>query len=180
MSDQHSRLVQFLEDHERLGELMMADAIFYEPIVRTRPEMIHAAQGARVDSFVKLEGGEGLFIGKGVHIASFAHIGVGGGFTQLGDYSAVASHGVLISGSNQADAISMSASAPLDIQRVKKSFCKLGDYAVVLAGGVVLPGVELGEGAILAAGGVATKSIPAWEIWGGVPARFMRRREVKR
>jgi acetyltransferase-like isoleucine patch superfamily enzyme len=36
---------------------------------------------------------------------------------------------------------------------------------------VVLKGIEIGNGAVVAAGAVVTKSIPAYEIWGGVPAK---------
>ncbi|MCE7066130.1 acyltransferase [Dyadobacter sp. CY326] len=36
---------------------------------------------------------------------------------------------------------------------------------------VVLKGVTLGTGAVIAAGAVVTKSVPANEIWGGVPAK---------
>lgn len=36
---------------------------------------------------------------------------------------------------------------------------------------IVLKGVIIGDGAIVAAGAVVTKSIPAYEIWGGVPAK---------
>ena len=36
---------------------------------------------------------------------------------------------------------------------------------------VVLKGVRIGRGAIVAAGAVVTKSIPAYEIWGGIPAQ---------
>ena len=36
---------------------------------------------------------------------------------------------------------------------------------------VVLKGVQIGQGAVVAAGAVVTKSIPDYEIWGGVPAR---------
>lgn len=35
----------------------------------------------------------------------------------------------------------------------------------------VLKGVRVGRGAIVAAGSVVTKSIPAYEIWGGIPAK---------
>ena len=53
----------------------------YEPIVAVNASVIYAADNARVDSFVKLEGGRGLVIGHLAHIASFAHIGIGGGMT---------------------------------------------------------------------------------------------------
>ncbi|WP_289661629.1 acyltransferase [Flavobacterium panacagri] len=41
---------------------------------------------------------------------------------------------------------------------------------------VVLKGVQIGEGSIIAAGAVVTKSIPANQIWGGVPAKFIKNR----
>lgn len=37
-------------------------------------------------------------------------------------------------------------------------------------------GVTIGRGAILAANSVASRSIPAGEVWGGVPARFLKKR----
>lgn len=36
---------------------------------------------------------------------------------------------------------------------------------------VVLKGINIGRGAVVAAGAVVTKSIPSYEIWGGVPAK---------
>ena len=36
---------------------------------------------------------------------------------------------------------------------------------------VILKGVTIGRGAIIAAGSVVTKSVGAFEIWGGLPAR---------
>lgn len=41
---------------------------------------------------------------------------------------------------------------------------------------IVLRGVSIGDGAIVAAGAVVTKDIPAYEIWIGTPARRMRDR----
>ena len=47
----------------------------------------------------------------------------------------------------------------------------LGDYVWVGANAVILKSVQIGLGAVVAAGAVVTKSIPPNEIWGGVPAK---------
>ena len=44
---------------------------------------------------------------------------------------------------------------------------------------VLLPGVEIGEGAIIGAGSVVTKSIPAWTVACGVPCKVIRKLEKK-
>ena len=44
------------------------------------------------------------------------------------------------------------------------------------AGATILAGVEIGDGAIVAAGTIVTKSIPACEIHGGVPNRKIKDR----
>ena len=41
----------------------------------------------------------------------------------------------------------------------------------------VLKGVRIGEGSVVAAGSVVTKSIPPYEIWGGVPAKKISERK---
>lgn len=171
---EHERTVAFLEEQQALGE-----PVIFEPVVFTKRELVTIGVGSRIDSFVKIEGGNGVFIGRNVHIASFAHIGIGGGETLIEDYAAVASGGKIISGSNQLDAPSMSAVAGM-FQRSERKVTRLSKFSCVLTNATVMPGVTLGEGAVLAAGGVATKDIPAWEVWGGVPAKFMKKREVLR
>ncbi|KAF2328707.1 acyltransferase [Flavobacterium ginsenosidimutans] len=41
---------------------------------------------------------------------------------------------------------------------------------------VILQGVTIGTGSIVAAGSVVNKSIPANEVWAGVPAHFIKKR----
>jgi acetyltransferase-like isoleucine patch superfamily enzyme len=43
-------------------------------------------------------------------------------------------------------------------------------------GATILKGVTIGKGAIVAAGAVVNKSIPPYEVWGGVPAKFIKLR----
>ncbi len=40
----------------------------------------------------------------------------------------------------------------------------------------ILKGVTIGKGSIIAAGGVVTKNVGEYEIWGGVPARKLKNR----
>jgi acetyltransferase-like isoleucine patch superfamily enzyme len=53
----------------------------------------------------------------------------------------------------------------------------IGDFVSVLTNAVVAPGVRLREGCVLAANSFAKADIPPWEVWGGSPARFLKRRE---
>ena len=50
----------------------------------------------------------------------------------------------------------------------------IGDGAWIGARAVILPGVTIGGGAVIAAGSVVNKDVPADELWAGVPARFIR------
>jgi acetyltransferase-like isoleucine patch superfamily enzyme len=46
--------------------------------------------------------------------------------------------------------------------------------AMIGAGSTILPNLEIGEGAFVAAGAVVTRDVPAWTVWAGVPAREVR------
>lgn len=52
---------------------------------------------------------------------------------------------------------------------------KIGNNVWCGANVTVLKGVEIGDGAVIAAGAVVTKSVPGGEIWGGVPAKFIKK-----
>jgi putative colanic acid biosynthesis acetyltransferase WcaF len=55
----------------------------------------------------------------------------------------------------------------------------IGAYAWVCARATVQPGVSVGEGAILALGGVATRNLDAWSVYAGVPARRIKERVLR-
>lgn len=46
--------------------------------------------------------------------------------------------------------------------------------AMIGAGSTILPNLEIGEGAFVAAGAVVTRDVPAWTVYAGVPAREAR------
>jgi len=55
------------------------------------------------------------------------------------------------------------------------------DYVYIASRSTILPGVVVGEGAVVAAGAMVTKSVPPYTIVGGVPARYIgdRNRDLK-
>ena len=52
----------------------------------------------------------------------------------------------------------------------------INDNVWIATGAMVLPGVTIGEGAIVAAGSVVTKDVEPWTVVGGNPARFIKKR----
>lgn len=52
----------------------------------------------------------------------------------------------------------------------------INDYAWIGAKATILPGVIIGEGAVIAAGAVVTRSVPPYTVVGGVPAKHIANR----
>ncbi len=52
---------------------------------------------------------------------------------------------------------------------------RVDNGAFIGAGVIILKGVTVGEKSVVGAGSVVTKSIPPYEIWGGNPAKFIRK-----
>ena len=57
---------------------------------------------------------------------------------------------------------------------LKTRVCK---GASIGAGSTILPGIEIGENAMIGSGSVVTENVPAGEVWVGNPARFIKKIE---
>jgi len=145
--------------------------LWFHPMLLVKASEICADPTSRVDSFVKLEGGEGLILGAHVHLASFVHI-LGGGRCLLEDGASMGSGAKVVTGSN-VPGVGHGCSAIAQDAVVVRSFCWVKRNATLFVNAVILPGVVVGEGACVAAGAVvlANTIIPDGEIWGGCPAK---------
>ncbi len=52
----------------------------------------------------------------------------------------------------------------------------IDDYVVIGTRVTILPGVHIGRGAVVASGAVVTSDVPAFTVFGGVPAKYIRDR----
>lgn len=55
----------------------------------------------------------------------------------------------------------------------------IGDYVFIGPRAIILPGVHIGDGAVVAAGAVVTKDVDKFAIVGGVPAKIIGERNIK-
>lgn len=56
---------------------------------------------------------------------------------------------------------------------------EIGAYAWICSRSIILPGVKVGEGAVVASGAIVTKDVPPYTIVGGVPAKVIGQRDKK-
>lgn len=145
-----------------------------------RPAQISLGDYSRIDARCRLEGGQGLWIGERVHVGSGSALNVGGGELRFGAHSGCSVNVVIATGQPDLSYRLISAAEEPDNCHVLKGRTVIGEYVVIFAGAVICPGVTIGDGAIIGAGAVVTVDVPPFEVWGGVPARFIKQREVVR
>jgi acetyltransferase-like isoleucine patch superfamily enzyme len=110
--------------------------------------------------------GNRVFVGRGVEFNIQGKI-------EIGDDSGIGS-GCLLADHNHAMA---SVGKRMRDQAVEIDPIRLGRDVIVGVDSVILKGVTIGDGAVVAAGSVVTRSVPANEVWGGNPARKIRDRK---
>ena len=110
--------------------------------------------------------GKNIKIGKNVFINAGCKFQDQGGI-EIGD-GALIGHGVVLATLNH-------DFAPENRSTLHPSAIKIGKNVWIGSNATVLPGVSIGDGAIVAAGAVVTRDIPAKTIAAGVPAKVIRK-----
>jgi galactoside O-acetyltransferase len=132
---------------------------------------------SQIDDFVFVNAGRGCRIGRFVHLAAFASV-TGGGELTMEDFSGL-SPGcrVLTASDDFTGPFLTNPTVPRELTHYVYGHVVIGRYAIVGANAVVFPGVEIGEGAAVAAGAVVRRDLPPWGIYAGEPLRKIGERD---
>ena len=152
----------------RSGEVVVLAAGSYFPINLVRVATVRLA-GARL--------GRGIAIHHGLQCRSARRLAVGDDVF-VGEHVVLDGRGGLTIGSH----VSINSEAQIwtaqhdwrapGFPYVATSL-SIGDFAWISARTIILPGVAVGEGAVVAAGAVVTKDVGAWTLVAGNPARVI-------
>ncbi len=127
------------------------------------PGSVSLARKCRIDYPWRLKMGEKSSLGDGAWAYCLDHI-------TIGKNCCIGEDVRLLTGSHDV------ASPRFDL--VTKPIV-IQDNVWVATGAIILPGVTIGEGAVVAAGAVVTKDVEPWTVVGGNPAKFIKKRELK-
>jgi acetyltransferase-like isoleucine patch superfamily enzyme len=131
----------------------------------------------RIDDFAILTAREPVIIGSYVHISAFAFLSGPFGIV-IEDFVNVGPRAALMSGNDDFSGQWLPGPVvPEELRNVQGGCIHLGRHSIVGTHSVVLRGVRFGEGAAVGALSLVKESLAPWGIYGGVPARLIRRRD---
>lgn len=115
--------------------------------------------------------GEYIKIGNNVGIGEFAYLGGAGGLS-IGDDCIIGQY----FSCHPENHISDNTELAIRHQGVSRNGISIGKDCWIGSKVTILDGVTIGDGSIIAAGAVVTKSFPSHSVIGGVPAKLLKSR----
>lgn len=166
-------MVMELTDASKLKKLGEGATVY--PMAKiVHPEVVKIGDHSAIDDFVFINGGQGVCIGKHVHLASFVSV-IGGGRFEADDYSAISCGSRIVTGTNLMDG-HMSASAPRELQSLEIGSVVLERDAFVGSNCVIHPNIRMGKGSVLGSNSLLLEDTEPWGIYVGSPAKKIRER----
>jgi acetyltransferase-like isoleucine patch superfamily enzyme len=177
-SDWEKKVVKWLSTKKKEG-ISIHPSIYFVGGTKPNLESLKIESGCYIDKEFTLwiseeQGANPKFILKQkVYIARDVFIGVFHPVT-IGEWVQIGAYSYLISG----DHLYEKRDVPIQAQGFKGAPIVIEDQAWLGTHVVVLPGVTIGKGAIIAAHSLVNRDIPPYEVWGGIPAKFIKERPM--
>lgn len=130
-------------------------------------ENIQFGRNIIIDDFAFVYATTPMKIGNYVHIACFASV-IGGADLVLEDFVAISQGARLLTGTDDfKDWGFGNSTVPMEFRNVTRKPIRICRFCIVGANSVVLPGVIVGEGAMVGANSVVTRDLEPWGIYIG-------------
>jgi acetyltransferase-like isoleucine patch superfamily enzyme len=157
------------EDFRRLGK----GVVFEKGVLVFHPENIEIGDNVYIGHYTILKGyyNNLMVIDDHTWIGQQCFLHSAGGL-RIGKAVGIGSRVVILTSEHEA----LDRDVPVYFTPLKFAEVVLEDGCDIGVGAIILPGVRIGEGAIVGAGAVVTCDIPPYEVWAGVPARKIRTR----
>ncbi|MCK4664913.1 MAG: acyltransferase [Bacteroidales bacterium] len=137
-------------------------------------EDITIGDNVRIDDFCIISGN--IIIGSYVHVAAYAALFGGGGII-MENFSGISSRVSIYSTSDDYLGNALTGpTIPDKYRKIRKGPVILRKHSLVGSGSVILPDTEIGIGSAVGAISLVKGKIPAWGVYSGIPARFMKKR----
>lgn len=145
---------------------------FYRTTYMRAKKLVYGWTGVDVTFFIQ----SGKYISKDLTTGKFGFVGKEchlGPKVILGDYVMLAPRVAIVGD----DHIFEKAGSPIIFSgRPSLRETKIDSDAWIGFGVIIMSGVKVGRGAIVAAGSVVTRDVPPYQVYGGVPAKYLRDR----
>lgn len=130
----------------------------------------YCGKNVNVECGARFGNGGGIFLGSGsgLGINCFVH-----GPLHIGDNVMMGPNVTILTHSHCIDRIDI----PMGQQGSIEKSVTVGDDVWIGMRVIILPGINIGNGAVIGAGAVVTKDVPDYAIVGGVPARILKFRK---
>ena len=141
-------------------------------------ENISIGDNVRVDGFTSIiaSGNGFLTLGSHIHIASHCHLGAGAGII-MEDFSGLAFGTQIHSMSDDYGGNYLTNSIiPLEYKNIISGVVYIGKHSIIGANSVILPGVRVDTGCSVGAMSLVNKSLDAWNVYAGCPAKKIKTR----
>jgi acetyltransferase-like isoleucine patch superfamily enzyme len=114
-----------------------------------------------------------VVIGRNTWVGEFNNLRAGGGDIVVGNDCLISQFCSLVASNHDTSgAAAMNERPPAQGPRG----VRVGNDVWLGAGCTLLPGVQVGDGAVVGANSVVTRDVPAYEVWAGAPALKIRSR----
>lgn len=134
---------------------------------------MHIKGNARIHPSASLRNGKNIYLGRNSHINQFCCIWASRhAVIRLGDNLLMGPGTKMFSSNHSMERKDI----PMNVQPFLEKDINIGNDVWLGANVVVVAGVNIGDGAVIAAGSVVTKDISPYTIAGGIPAKPIKRR----